>query len=81
MNIVFATLAFLLQASEAGEAAQADGLSGFSWTFMIVSMAAVTLLAVWCYARIFRGKRHFDPDGTGPEHSPVEGKVDQEGGV
>lgn len=70
-------LALALQAQ-----AVLDGeLTAFSITFMLASMGAVTLLAGWCFARILRGKRHFDPDGTGPAHSPVPGKVDREGGV
>ena len=50
-------------------------LDAFSWVFMLTSMGAATALAVWCFSRILRGKRHFDPDGTGPAHPPVEGKV------
>lgn len=49
----------------------------FSWIFMLVSMGAVTLLCVWCFARILRGKEHFDPDGTGPGHPPVEGRAER----
>lgn len=44
--------------------------------FMLVSMGAVTALTVWCFSRILKGKRHFDPDGTGPAHSPVQGSVE-----
>jgi len=58
-----------------------EGLTAFSWTFMLVSMGAVTALAAWCFNRILRGRRHFDPDGTGPARSPVPGKIDREGGV
>jgi ABC-type nickel/cobalt efflux system permease component RcnA len=77
MNSLVAAILLLLQITEARE----SGLSAFSWSFMIISMGAVTLLAAWCFSRILRGKRHFDPDGTGPAHSPVTGKVDREGGV
>ncbi|MEX2583990.1 MAG: hypothetical protein WD766_11985 [Gemmatimonadota bacterium] len=77
MTTSAAAAALLVQVAEGVEA----GLSAFSWSFMLVSMGAVTLLAAWCFARILRGKRHFDPDGTGPARSPVEGKVDREGGV
>jgi ABC-type nickel/cobalt efflux system permease component RcnA len=77
MTIVAFAALVLLQIAEARE----SGLSGFSWTFMLVSMGAVTALAAWCFVRILRGKRHFDPDGTGPAHAPVAGKVDRQGGV
>jgi hypothetical protein len=52
-------------------------MDAFSWVFMLTSMGAVTALTIWCYARILGGQRHFDPDGTGPAHSPVEGRVEQ----
>jgi len=56
------------------------GLTPFSWTFMLVSMGGVTLLAGWCFNRILRAKDHFDPDGTGPAHPPVPGRVEEKGG-
>jgi hypothetical protein len=74
------TAILLMQAGEGAEAAE-RGLTAFSLTFMLVSMAAVTALAAWSFSRIMRGRRHFDPDGTGPARPPVEGKVDREGGV
>lgn len=52
-------------------------MDAFSWIFMLTSMGAVTFLTVWCFARIIRGRAHFDPDGTGPEHPPVPGKVER----
>lgn len=67
-------LALLLQVTP--ETRAAGGLDAFAWAFMLISMGAVTLLAAWCFWRILRGKEHFDPDGTGPAHSPVEGRVD-----
>jgi hypothetical protein len=70
-------LSLILQESSAVERA-AGGLTPLSLAFMVVSMTAVTWLAVWCYSRILRGKEHFDPDGTGPAHSPVPGKADPE---
>jgi hypothetical protein len=45
--------------------------------FMLISMAAVTALTAWCFFRIVRGRRHFDPDGTGPAHAPVPGEVER----
>lgn len=70
-------LSVILQESSAVERA-AGGLTPLSLAFMVVSMAAVTALAAWCYSRILRGKAHFDPDGTGPAHSPVPGEADPE---
>lgn len=55
----------------------ADGLSAFGWTFMLLSMGAVTAFTIWSFARILRGQQHFDPDGTGPAHSPVPGREDR----
>ena len=55
----------------------ADGLTPFGWIFMLGSMGAVTVLSVWSFARILSGKKHFDPDGTGPAHSPVPGREDE----
>lgn len=66
---------------EAAEPVAAGGMTAFSWLFMIGSMGGVTLLTVWSFTRILRGRAHFDPDGTGPAHSPIEGSVDREGGV
>lgn len=51
-------------------------MDAFSWIFMLTSMGAVSALTFWCYSRILSGKAHFDPDGTGPAHSPVPGSVD-----
>ncbi|MFO7261567.1 MAG: hypothetical protein DIU52_010455 [bacterium] len=51
-------------------------LTAGALAFMLVSMAAVTALAGWCFSQILKGRRHFDPDGTGPAHSPVPGKVE-----
>ena len=70
------TLALLLQVNEQ-LVAEVVEMDAFSWVFMLVSMAAVTTLTVWCFSRILRGKRHFDPDGTGPGHPPVRGRVDR----
>jgi len=52
-------------------------LTAGTLVFMLASMGAVTALTVWCFSRILKGKRHFDPDGTGPAHSPVPGSVEQ----
>jgi len=53
-----------------------QGLSPFATAFMLASMGAVTLLTTWCFWRILSNKQHFDPDGTGPAHSPVAGEAD-----
>lgn len=67
----------LLQEVVTPESRAAGGMDAFSWAFMLLSMAAVSTLTVWCFWRILSGKEHFDPDGTGPAHSPVKGKADR----
>ena len=69
-------LALLLQVNEQ-LVAEVVEMDAFSWVFMLVSMAAVTTLTVWCFTRILRGKQHFDPDGTGPGHPPVRGRAER----
>jgi hypothetical protein len=66
----------MLQTS--AELRAAGGLDAFSMLFMLASMGAVTALMVWSFSRILSGKKHFDPDGTGPAHSPVPGEVDED---
>ena len=66
----------LLQAA-APEARAAEGMDAFSWTFMLVSMGSVSALTFWCFWRILRGRSHFDPDGTGPAHAPVQGEAEK----
>lgn len=68
------TIGAMIQEAAAPEARQ--GLTAFSWSFMLVSIGAVTALTVWCFARILRRKEHFDPDGTGPARAPVSGSAD-----
>ena len=51
----------LLQEVVTPESRAAGGMDAFSWAFMLLSMAAVSTLTVWCFARILRGKEHFDP--------------------
>lgn len=67
------TLALALQQ----QAEAAAGMDPFAWVFMLASMGAVTVLTVWCFARVLTTKAHFDPDGTGPAHSPVSGEAEQ----
>jgi hypothetical protein len=69
-------ISLMLQDSSAVERA-AGGLTPLSLSFMLISMAAVGILTFWCYSRILRGKKHFDPDGTGPAHPPVKGRVER----
>jgi len=69
------TALLLLQAQEE-LVAEVVELDTFSWIMMLVSMGSVTLLTVWCFYRILTGRRHFDPDGTGPESPPVPGQVE-----
>lgn len=70
------TLALLLLQVREELVADVVEMDAFSWIFMLVSMGAVTTLTTWCYIRITRGRRHFDPDGTGPASPPVRGRVD-----
>jgi hypothetical protein len=56
-----------------------QGIGPLALTFMVISMGAVTLLTAWCFFRILGGRRHFDPDGTGPAHAPVPGELDRKG--
>jgi hypothetical protein len=69
------TLAFLLQEREVLR------LTAGTMTFMILAMGAVTTLTAWCFYRILKGRRHFDPDGTGPAQPPVRGKLEREKGA
>ena len=70
-----AVLALALLQAVTPESRAAGGMDAFSWTFMLVSMASVSALTFWCFWRILRGREHFDPDGTGPAHTPVQGEV------
>lgn len=69
------TLALLLLQVREELVAEVVEMDAFSWIFMFVSMGAATLLTTWCFFRILRGRRHFDPDGIGPDHPPVGGRV------
>jgi len=71
-------VALILALLQGNEALVADvvEMDAFSWIFMLVSMGAVTLLTAWCFTRILRGKRHFDPDGTGPASPPVRARTE-----
>lgn len=70
------TLALLLLQVNDELVAEVVQMDAFSWVFMLVSMGAVTLLTIYCFNRILRDKKHFDPDGTGPEHPPVPGRTE-----
>lgn len=71
------TIAVVIQEAAAPEAR--EGLTAFSWWFMLLSIGAVVGLTAWCYARILRRKEHLDPDGTGPARPPVSGSADPQG--
>ena len=75
MTIILA----LIQGTPEQVAAAQQGIGSGALAFMLVSMGAVTVLAAWCFTRILGGRKHFDPDGTGPARSPVPGQVDGEG--
>lgn len=53
-----------------------EGISSGALAFMLITMAMVIALVVWCFVRILTTKEHFDPDGTGPAHPPVPGRED-----
>ena len=52
------------------------GIDGGALVFMLTSIAAVTVLTVWCFSRVLGTRKHFDPDGTGPAQPPVPGEVE-----
>lgn len=51
-------------------------MSAGALIFMLVSWTFVLGLMGWSYSKILRGKRHFDPDGTGPASPPVPGEAE-----
>ena len=71
------TIALILQQVRDELVADVVEMDAFSWVFMLVSMGAVTALTAWCFWRILRSHRHFDPDGTGPDVPPVPGRVSE----
>jgi len=46
--------------------------------FWLASWASVLTLTAYCFWRILRLRRHFDPDGTGPAKPPVPPAVGDE---
>lgn len=48
--------------------------------FMICAWTFVLGLMSWSFAKILRGKDHFDPDGIGPASPPVAGLADPKSG-
>jgi hypothetical protein len=44
--------------------------------FMLVSWTFVLGLTLWSFTRILSGKKHFDPDGTGPASPPEQGRAE-----
>lgn len=69
-------LAFILQAESSAVARAEGGLDTFALFFMLISMASVVSLMIWCFWRILGDQQHFDPDGTGPARSPVQHDVE-----
>lgn len=49
----------------------AETMTPSAWTFLALAWLAVLVLNLFAFRRILRTKRHFDPDGLGPEHTPV----------
>jgi len=76
MTIIALILAQQVEAAVAGPELGPGALA-----FMLVSMGSVATLTVWCFWRILATRRHFDPDGTGPEKPPVKGRVERKGGA
>jgi hypothetical protein len=48
--------------------------------FMALSWAFVLGLTFWAFRRLLsdQGKKHFDPDGTGPDVPPVPGRAERQ---
>ncbi len=44
--------------------------------FWALSWSFVLGLTAWAFTTILRGKRHFDPDGIGPEQPPEPGRAE-----
>jgi hypothetical protein len=76
MKMTLMTLLVLLQA-EVGS--PGEGISPGALAFMLISMGSVALLTAWCFLRIMKTRRHFDPDGTGPAKPPVPGEAEGRG--
>jgi cytochrome P450 len=66
----------MIQAADPAAMPAADIGPG-ALTFMVVGMGSVATLTAWCFYRILTTKQHFDPDGTGPAHTPVPGRAEQ----
>jgi hypothetical protein len=47
--------------------------------FWVLSWGFVLGLTAWAFGKILRGKRHFDPDGIGPEAPPEPGRAEGRG--
>lgn len=45
--------------------------------FWMASWGFVLGLTGWAFARILRGRRHFDPDGIGPDAPPEPGRAER----
>lgn len=45
--------------------------------FMALSWTFILGLTLWCFARLLRGKEHFDPDGIGPGVPPKKGAAER----
>ena len=46
--------------------------------FWVLSWGFVLGLTAWSFGTILRGKRHFDPDGIGPEVPPEPARTERE---
>jgi hypothetical protein len=74
------TILSLILAQQVDAAATGSGLGPGALAFMLLSMGSVAALTAWCFWRILATRRHFDPDGTGPDKPPVKGRVERKKG-
>jgi hypothetical protein len=74
MLIISTTI--LLQADPARIAG--EGIGPGALLFMLLSMGSVAALTAWCFYRVIKTRKHFDPDGTGPAKPPVPGRAGPE---
>lgn len=50
-------------------------MSGSAIAFMAGSWTVVLSLVAWSFYRLLTNKKHFDPDGIGPESPPAPGRA------
>jgi hypothetical protein len=65
------TILALIQTAPEAAARTGEAIGPGALAFMGISMGAVAALTAWCFVRVLRTRRHFDPDGTGPATPPI----------